>query len=271
MTAAPEFRARLANKRIVVTGAGSGIGRASSIRLAAEGAQVLVSDRDGHAAERVAEEIRAAGGQAVSAVLDITAEALETELTRLLDEHLGGGLDVLVNNAGVGAAGNILETSDEDWRRVFTVNVDGTFRCTRAVLPRMLEQGSGSVVNMASVAGIAGLTNRYAYCASKGAVVSMTRAMALDYAGTGVRVNCICPGTVHTPWVESFAAQAPDRDAFVTEMNARQPIGRMGNAEEIAGAVAYLASDDSEFMTGSALVIDGGLTAGVPRRPTNAG
>jgi NAD(P)-dependent dehydrogenase (short-subunit alcohol dehydrogenase family) len=122
---------------------------------------------------------------------------------------------------------------------------------------------------MASVAGLVGLTNRYAYCATKGAVVSMTRAMALDYAGTGVRVNCVCPGTIHTPWVESFAAAAPDPDAFRRQMAARQPVGRMGVAEEIAAAVAYLASDDSSFVTGSTLVVDGGLTAGVPAaRPT---
>jgi NAD(P)-dependent dehydrogenase (short-subunit alcohol dehydrogenase family) len=233
------------------------------VRLAAEGARVLVSDRDLTAAEGVAEEITSGGGTATAAFLDVAGPDVESELPRLIDEHLGG-LDVLVNNAGVGAAGSILETTDEDWRRLFTVNVDGTFRCTRAVVQRLLDQGRGSVVNMASVAGLVGLTNRYAYCATKGAIVSMTRAMALDYAGTGIRVNCICPGTIHTPWVESFAAAADDPDAFRRQMAARQPIGRMGVAEEIAAAVAYLASDDSSFVTGSALVVDGGLTAGVP-------
>jgi 2-keto-3-deoxy-L-fuconate dehydrogenase len=233
------------------------------MRLAAEGAHVLVSDRDEAAAEAVAAEIAAGGGTAYAAFLDVAGPDVESRLANLVDQHLGG-LDVLVNNAGVGAAGSILETTDEEWRRLFTINVDGTFRCTRAVLQRLLDQGSGSVVNMASVAGLVGLTNRYAYCATKGAIVSMTRAMALDYARTGVRVNCICPGTIHTPWVESFAAAADDPDAFRRQMAARQPVGRMGLAEEIAAAVAYLASDDSSFVTGSSLVVDGGLTAGVP-------
>jgi NAD(P)-dependent dehydrogenase (short-subunit alcohol dehydrogenase family) len=235
------------------------------MRLAAEGARVLVSDIDEAAATRAAESIRAAGGEATPGRLDVAADTVEADLSELVDDRLGG-VDALVNNAGVGAAGSILETSDEDWARLFKVNVDGTFRCTRAVLGRLLEQGKGSVVNIASVAGLVGLVNRFAYCATKGAVVSMTRALALDHAGTGVRVNCVCPGTVHTPWVDSFAAAAEDRAAFFAQMEARQPLGRLGGADEIAAAVAYLTSDDSSFMTGSALVVDGGLTAGVPAR-----
>lgn len=254
---------RLAGARIAVTGGGSGIGRASCQRLAAEGARVLALDLNAEAAAAVADEIRAEGGDAVAAELDVSAPDVEGRLSALVEEHLGE-LDALVNNAGVGAAGSILETDEADWQRLFAVNVDGVFRCSRAVLPAMLARGSGSIVNMASVAGVTGLTNRFAYCATKGAVVAMTRAMALDYARTGVRVNCICPGTVHTPWVESFAAAAPDPDAFRAQMADRQPIGRMGEAEEIAAAVAYLCSDDSRFMTGSELVVDGGLTAGVP-------
>jgi NAD(P)-dependent dehydrogenase (short-subunit alcohol dehydrogenase family) len=254
---------RLEDSAVVVTGGGSGIGRASCLRLASEGARVLVTDMDGDAARAVRDEIAAERGAAFAAAVDVAAADLESTLPALVDEHLGQ-LDALVNNAGVGASGTILETADDDWRRLFSVNVDGVFRCTRALLPRMLDRGSGSVVNMASVGGLVGLTNRYAYCATKGAVVSMTRAMALDFAGTGVRVNCVCPGTTHTPWVESFAAAAPDPDAFRAQMAARQPIGRMGTAEEIAAAVAYLCSTDSEFVTGSALVVDGGLTAGVP-------
>jgi meso-butanediol dehydrogenase / (S,S)-butanediol dehydrogenase / diacetyl reductase len=255
--------ARLKDTSVVVTGGGSGIGRASCLRLASEGARVLVTDLNGDAARAVRDEIDAAGGVAFAAALDVAAADLEPALAGLVEEHLGE-LDALVNNAGVGSAGTILETADEDWRRLFQVNVDGVFRCTRALLPPMLERGAGSVVNMASVGGLVGLTNRYAYCATKGAVVSMTRAMALDFAGMGVRVNCVCPGTTDTPWVESFAAAAPDPDAFRAQMAARQPIGRMGTAEEIAAAVAYLCSSDSEFVTGSALVVDGGLTAGVP-------
>jgi NAD(P)-dependent dehydrogenase (short-subunit alcohol dehydrogenase family) len=262
-----DFGARLHDRGVVVTGGGSGIGRASCLRLAAEGARVLVTDRNAGAAAKVAEEIAAAGGTASAALLDVAAAEVEWTLARLVDEHLGE-VDALVNNAGVGAAGNILETTDDDWRRLFATNVDGVFRCTRALLRQMLERGRGSIVNVASVAGLVGLTNRYAYCATKGAVISMTRAMALDHAGTGVRVNCVCPGTIHTPWVESFADAASDPDEFRRQMAARQPVGRMGTAPEVAAAVAYLCSDDSEFMTGSELVVDGGLTAGIPKPRT---
>jgi len=264
---APAPTDRLRGAFVIVTGAGSGIGRASSLRVAAEGAEVLATDRDADAARATADEIGAAGGAADSGHLDVASEEAESEL-RALIEGRAEGVDALVNNAGVGSAGSILETEDADWRRLFSVNVDGVFRCTRAVLSGMLERGRGSIVNIASVAGITGLTNRFAYCATKGAVVGMTRATALDYAGTGVRVNCVCPGTIDTPWVEGMAAATPDRDAFLAQMAARQPVGRLGTAEEVAAAVAFLCSTDSEFMTGSALAVDGGLTAGVPARRT---
>jgi NAD(P)-dependent dehydrogenase (short-subunit alcohol dehydrogenase family) len=256
---------RLRGLRILITGGGSGIGRATCLRLAAEGATVLATDREAGTARATAEEIAAAGGTGLAAALDVSGPDVETALPELVAEHLGE-LDGLVNNAGVGSAGTILETHDDDWRRLFSVNVDGVFRCTRAALPAMLARDRGSIVNVASVAGITGLERRFAYCATKGAVVSMTRAMALDYARTGVRVNCVCPGTIHTPWVESMAANEPDRDVFLSQMRARQPVGRMGTAQEVAAAVAYLCSADSGFITGSALVVDGGLTAGVPAR-----
>jgi meso-butanediol dehydrogenase / (S,S)-butanediol dehydrogenase / diacetyl reductase len=255
---------RLQGVRAVVTGGGSGIGRATCLRLASEGATVLVTDLDPGAAEVTAARIDALGGVATSAELDVSADVDEL-LPNLVSRHLVE-LDALVNNAGVGAAGTILETTEDDWRRLFAVNVDGIFHCTRAVLPAMLERDRGTIVNVASVAGITGLTNRFAYCATKGAVVSMTRALALDYARTGIRVNCVCPGTIDTPWVASMAAGAPDRERFFAEMAARQPVGRLGTAEEIAAAIAFLCSSDSEFMTGSALTVDGGLTAGIPAR-----
>jgi NAD(P)-dependent dehydrogenase (short-subunit alcohol dehydrogenase family) len=259
-----EIGDRLRSVRILVTGGGSGIGRASCLRLGAEGAQIFVTDLDARSAAATADQIVALGGAATSAPVDVRDD-LDTVLPALLSDHLGE-VDALVNNAGVGAAGTILETTEEDWNRLFGVNVEGIFKCTRAVLPGMLEQRRGAIVNVASVAGITGLTNRFAYCATKGAVVSMTRALALDYAGTGVRANCVCPGTIDTPWVESMAAGAPDRELFWSEMKARQPVGRLGQADEVAAAVAFLCSTDSEFMTGSTLVVDGGLTAGVPRR-----
>jgi 2-keto-3-deoxy-L-fuconate dehydrogenase len=255
---------RLEGSTALVTGGGSGIGRATCLRLAREGARVLATDVDERAAAATAEEVTAAGGTATSAALDVRQD-LDDTLPPLVADHLGD-LDALINNAGVGTPGTILETAEDDWRRLFAVNVDGVFHCTRAVLPRMLHRGHGRIVNVASVAGVTGLTNRFAYCATKGAVVSMTRALALDYAKTGVRVNCVCPGTIDTPWVEGMAASAPDRDRFFAEMTARQPVGRLGTPEEVAGTIAFLCSPDAEFMTGSVVTIDGGLTAGVPAR-----
>lgn len=263
MSDRPETTTRLSGTRVLVTGAGSGIGRATCLRLAADGARVLATDLDAESAAETARSVTAAGGIADAATLDVSRENAGAVVAKLADERLGG-IDALVNNAGVGVAGSILETSEEDWRRLFEVNVSGMFRCSRAVLPAMVQQKGGSIVNMASVAGLVGLTNRFAYCSTKGAVVSMTRAMALDHAGTGVRVNCVCPGTIETPWVEAMEAAAPDREEFRAQMVARQPLGRLGRAEEVAAAVAYLCSPDAEFVTGSAMVVDGGLTSGVP-------
>lgn len=260
---ADDLTSRLDRFRALVTGAGSGIGRATSLRLAAEGAWVLATDRDADRARETADMIDAAGGQAGHAELDVASEAATHVVESLIEDRMGG-IDGLVNNAGIGVPGSILDTSEEDWKRLFSVNVDGTFRCSKAVLPHMLTQERGSIVNMASVAGLVGLTNRLAYCATKGAVVSMTKAMALDHASTGVRVNCVCPGTIDTPWVESMADKAPDREEFHRQMRARQPVGRLGQADEVAAAVAYLSGPDAGFVTGNAMVVDGGLTTGIP-------
>jgi 2-keto-3-deoxy-L-fuconate dehydrogenase len=255
---------RLDGSTALVTGAGSGIGRATCLRLAHEGARVLATDVDEDSATATAARIEAAGGAATGAALDVR-EDLDEALPRLVAERLGH-LDALVNNAGIGTDGTILETAEDDWRRLFAVNVDGVFHCTRAALPEMLRRDRGRIVNVASVAGVTGLTNRFAYCATKGAVVSMTRALALDYAKTGLRINCVCPGTIDTPWVEGMAARAPDRERFFSEMEARQPVGRLGTADEVAAMITFLCGPDAEFITGVAFTVDGGLTAGVPRR-----
>jgi meso-butanediol dehydrogenase/(S,S)-butanediol dehydrogenase/diacetyl reductase len=252
---------RFRGARALVTGAGSGIGRACAHRLAAEGAEVLAADIDLERVTAVAEEIVAGGRRAEPVELDVADPDSVAGLAALIQSPL----EILVNNAGIGASGTIADTDDETWRRLFSVNVDGVFRCTRAVLPGMLRRGKGSVVNVASVAGLVGLTDRFAYCATKASVVGMTKAMALDFASSGVRFNCVCPGTVHTPWVESFATASGNPVEFRREMAARQPVGRMGESEEIAAAVAYLGSDEAAFMTGSCLVIDGGLSAGLAK------
>ncbi len=166
---------------------------------------------------------------------------------------------VLANIAGIGSTTTVLETSLEVWESVFAVNVRGTYLCCKHAIPQMIAAGGGAIVNMASVAGLVGFRNRAAYCASKGAVVALTRALALDHVADQVRVNCVCPGTVDSPWVRRLLDDAGEQ---LDVLEARQPMGRLGSPEEIAAAVRYVASDDAAFMTGSAMVIDGGLTAG---------
>jgi NAD(P)-dependent dehydrogenase (short-subunit alcohol dehydrogenase family) len=227
-------------KRALVTGAGSGIGAAVARRLTADGAEVIVADLS---PETVADEL---GAQAV--VLDVRHEA-EVELAM-------GALDVLVNCAGIGSTTNAPETTLEVWENVFAVNTRGTFLCCKYAIPGMAARGGGSIVNMASVAALVGLRNRAAYCASKGAVVSLTRALAVDHVADGIRVNAVAPGTVDSPWVRRLVE---DVGESLDALRARQPMGRLGTPEEIADAVVYLAA--AEFVTGSVLVIDGGLTA----------
>jgi len=230
----------LEGKRVLVTGAGSGIGAAVARRFAADGAEVIVADLS---PEAVADEL---GAEAV--VLDVRDE--EQVAPAMAD------LDVLVNVAGIGSTTNAPETTLDVWENVFAVNARGTFLCCKHAIPGMAARGGGSIVNIASVAGLIGLRNRAAYCASKGAVISLTRALAIDHVAEGIRVNAVAPGTVDSPWVRRLVE---DVGESLDALRARQPLGRLGTPEEIADAVAYLAA--AEFVTGSVLVIDGGLTA----------
>jgi NAD(P)-dependent dehydrogenase (short-subunit alcohol dehydrogenase family) len=230
----------LAGKRALVTGAGSGIGAAVARKLAAEDAEVIVADLS---PEAVADEL---GAQAL--VLDVRDE--EQVASSM------GDLDVLVNVAGIGSTTNAPETTLEVWENVFAVNARGTFLCCKHAIPGMAARGGGSIVNIASVAGLIGLRNRAAYSASKGAVIALTRALAVDHVADGIRVNAVAPGTVDSPWVRRLVE---DVGESIDALRARQPMGRLGTPEEIADAVVYLAA--AEFVTGSVLVIDGGLTA----------
>ena len=227
----------------LVTGAASGIGRATAVELAARGWEVVGLDRD--------------AGEGVAVTVDVTdTEAVAAAVASV------GRVDLLANVAGTGSTQNVVETPPELWDAVFAVNVRGIFNVSRALLPGMIERGGGVIVNAASVAGIVGLRDRAAYCASKGAVIALTKAMAIDHVGDGIRVNCVCPGTVDTPWVGRLIDAADDPVATRAALVARQPMGRLGTAEEVAKAIAYLASDDAAFVTGTELVIDGGLVAG---------
>lgn len=254
------FTTRLRDRVAVVTGAGSGIGRAIALRLAAEGARVMVGDLDADSADATVDAARAAGGVAEAAVVDVRdSDSVAALVDRAVE--VWGQLDVAVANAGIGVAGNVVEQTIEDWDRMFAVNARGAFLTDKHALRVMLPQRSGSIINVASIGGMVGLSGRAGYCASKAAVVGLTKAAAVDHAEQGVRINSISPGTVDSPWIGRITASAEDPAEQRRLMEARQLVGRLGAPEEIAGLVAYLASDESTFVTGSNFVIDGGVTA----------
>jgi len=252
---------RLDNKVALVTGAASGIGRAIAETFAAAGAFVYVADRDAKGGQETAKGIAAASGKAAFIALDVTSEQ-DCETARHAVRAAHGRLDVLVNNAGIGHVGTMMQTNGGDMDRLYAVNVRGIFNVTRAFLPEMLKRKYGVIVNMASIGGIVGVRDRLAYCTTKFAVVGLTKSMALDHAMEGIRVNCICPGRVETPFVSARLKEYSDPEKAYKEMASTQAIGRMAKPEEIAAAALYLASDDSAFVTGTALLIDGGWSAG---------
>ena len=245
--------ARLAGKRCLITAAGAGIGRASALAFAREGAQVLATDIDADALQALRDEQPAIR----TALLDVTDAAQIAAWIEANPE-----LEVLFNCAGYVHAGTILDTDEDAWRRSFAINVDSMFRLCKAVLPGMLARGKGSIVNMASAASsVKGVPNRFAYGATKAAVIGLTKAIAADYVARGVRCNAICPGTVKSPSLEQrVAALGGDSDAVWKSFIARQPMGRLGTPEEIAALAVYLASDEASFTTGAIHVIDGGWT-----------
>ena len=248
---------RLSGKVAVITGAGSGIGAETARLFDREGAFVVAVGAHRENIEAVTAELE---GDSAAIVADVSdPEAVATMAREAIWQF--GRIDVLVNNAGIIFSANILDTEPEDWDQVFAVNVRGVYLCTRALLPGMLTQGSGSIVNMASVAGLVGLQRRAAYCASKGAVIALTRQLAIDYAGSGVRCNSICPGTIDTPMIAKSISLAPDPVAFRAELDARQPLGRLGVPSDIAQTALFLASDESSFVTGAEFVVDGGMVA----------
>jgi NAD(P)-dependent dehydrogenase (short-subunit alcohol dehydrogenase family) len=243
---------RLDGKTALVTGGASGIGEAISRIFTQAGASVIIADIDQERAGALAREL--AGARPVEC--DITSEASVTQTFSQIPR-----LDVLVNNAGIGLVGGVEETELADLQRLFRVNVEGAFLVTRAAVPLLTASG-GAIVNIGSVAGLIGVKKRFAYCATKGAVVAMTRQLAVDYP-TQFRVNCICPGTVDTPFVEGYLEKyhKHEKEEMRKQLNARQPIGRLGRPEEVAYMALYLASEQSQFVNGAVLTIDGGWTA----------
>jgi len=254
MSAVPE------NTVAVVTGAASGIGRATALRLAREGFDVAMMDLDTAGLAATRDRIKASGGQARAFAVDLCDPLEVGSITREIAVTFGSP-QVLVNVAGIGVAATVLETSDEDWNRVLAVNLTGPFLTTRAILPLMLDRGNGVIVNIASVAGQVGVPRRAAYCASKAGLVGLTKAIAVDHAHEGIRSVAICPGTVETEWIGKILATAPDPVAARAAMAARQLDGRMGTPEEIAAMVAFVVGPGGRFINGAAIVVDGGMTA----------
>ncbi len=240
---------RFEGRTVIVTGAASGIGWETATQFGAEGATVVAADRSPEVPDG-----------AIGVLADVSSPA---EVEALVSVALAqtGRLDVICNIAGIGSTSCALDCTPEEWARVFAVNARGVFLGTKFALPAMLEQGRGVIVNMASIGALIGLRDRAAYCASKGAVVAFTKQVAMQYAAQGVRCVPICPGTTDTAWVGRLLAEAPDPERRRGELVARQPLGRLGSAAEIAKAILYVASDDAAFMTGSELVIDGGISA----------
>lgn len=251
---------KLSGKVAVITGGGSGIGQAISKLFGQQGAHVEVLDVDGRAAADTAAAIVAGGGSAAGAACDVSdAVAVTSAFEQIVTRTRR--LDILINNAGIAHVGNIERTSEDDLDRLYRVNVKGVFLCTRAAVPTMVQQGGGVILNMASIVSFIGVADRFAYSMTKGAVLTMTKSVALDYVKQGVRCNCICPARIHTPFVDGFVKKNyPGREeAVLRELAEYQPMGRMGTPDEVAYLALYLCSDEASFVTGQAYPLDGGV------------
>lgn len=253
---------RLAGKTALVTGAGSGIGRQIALRFAAEGAEVFVTDLLAERARETARLIEGEGGTAICGALDVTrASAVQEAMERMIAQL--GGIDIVANNAGVTIVGAAHSMQESDWDEELTVNLKSVYIVSKAAWPHLRSRGGGAIVCTASIAGLWAIPDDAAYCASKAGVVMLTKCMALDGARDGIRVNCVCPGFIDTPMIEGYFADQPDAEAARRYATGLHPLGRLGQPLDIADGYVYLASEEARWVTGTALVIDGGLTAGI--------
>jgi NAD(P)-dependent dehydrogenase (short-subunit alcohol dehydrogenase family) len=255
---------RFQDKVVVVTGAGSGIGKATALAFGREGAKVMAADIDAASAQATAEQIKAAGGQAEFLQVDVSVGADVGRMVTTTVERLGR-LDVMVNNAGVFFQVPVVLVPEEQWDWLMSINLRGVYLGCKHAVPQMIRQGKGAIVNTASIAGLRGFGGYGTYGAAKGGVVQLTKALAVEVARVGVRVNCVCPGIIETAMLDQGVAEMGlDRTAFIQLAGAAHPMGRIGRPEEVAAAILFLASDDASFITGIALSVDGGLWAGPP-------
>jgi len=251
---------RLKDKVALITGAGSGIGRASAIRFAQEGARVVVVDWKPQGGQKTVAKIRAQGGEAIFVEADVSRDE---DARRMIQTAVRayGGLHVLFNNAAIQVFGTLPDTSEADWQRVMDVNLKGVYLGCKYAIPQMIAQGGGSIINMSSALGLVGDPDLPAYGATKGGILAMTRSMAQAHGRQGIRVNAICPGDVETPIVEEYFAHQPDPEEARRRIAAEYALGRIARPEEIANVALFLASDESSFITGTYIVVDGGLTS----------
>jgi len=253
---------RLDNKIAVVTGAGSGIGNAIADTFAQNGARVFVLEANLDAGQAAVERIRKAGGKADPIACDVSKVASVAEAFAEVDRQ-AHRVDILINNAGIAHVGTAENTSEADFDRIYSVNVKGVYLCSQAGIKMMLRDGGGVILNLASIASLIGLNDRFAYSMSKGAVLTMTKSIAVDYVKRNIRCNCICPARVHTPFVDGYLRTTyPGREAeMFRQLSEYQPLGRMGTPEEVATLALYLCSEEASFITGQAYPIDGGVLA----------
>ncbi len=253
---------RLKDKVALVTGAASGIGRATAVRFGQEGAKVMCADVNAEGAERVAQEIVKGGGEAASLQVDVAKTSDVERMVRQTVERWQR-LDVLVNNAGIYFILPLTQVPEEEWDRLLNINLKGVYLGCKYAIPQMVSQGGGAIINTASIAGLRGSANWTTYCASKGGVVQLTKAVAMEVARLNVRVNCVCPGIIDTGMFDQAVDMVPvGRDELATTIGELHPMGRIGRPEEVAAAILFLASEEASFITGVPLSVDGGLWAG---------